>query len=807
MLFNDIKVAFRNLRKHKTYTAINVVGFAVGLACCLLIGLYVQHELSFDRFHEKADRTYRIILDSVILENEIESPLTPAPMAEVLVRDYPEVEHATRIRGTDIFDNPELTIEYEDNRFAERRLYFADASLFDVFSFPILHGDPATMLRDPFSIVLTESTAAKYFGEESALGKSLLVNKEEVYKVTGVIEDVPSASHWQFDFLASLSSQPEYTNSDWFNNSLFTYFTTKPGADIRQLEEKLTPFVHEQIAPQMGALLGVTLTEFHAGGGKLEYYAQPLTDIHLYSNLRRELGANGDAVLVYSFLAIALLILLIASANFINLSTAQSSKRAKEVGVRKVLGSDNRRLRIQFLVEAQLLCIMASGIAVFLVWQILPVFNDRLDWALHLPFDASYFIPALVLFILGIGLLAGLYPAFYLSALKPAKVLKGPLRTGSRGSRLRSGLVIAQFTITIILVSLTSFISQQMKYIQNKRLGFDASEVVTIDRGALEQHHSTGFKNEIAQLPGVQLVAAMDFVPDNLISSASLFRPPEAPEDQLEVIWRIQVDEEFIETLGMQMVAGSKASAESASGTPQVLLNETAAALFGWDDPVGELLTTQSTETQFRVAGVLEDFHFESLHQQVKPMVVTLADASSLKYIAVRLHAGTVPETLQSIEAISKTYYPEAPLVINFLDDQLDALYRRDREQGELLSLLTGLAIFIACLGLLGLAAFITEQRVKEIGVRKVMGASVPQIIALFSKSFLARVAISYCIAIPISVYLIGLWLERFAYKLPITWGIFALSGFIVLIIVQGTISYHSIRAALTNPIKSLRYE
>lgn len=807
MLFNYFKVAFRNLSRHKTYTAINTIGFAVGLACCLLIGLYVRHELSYDRFHEKADRTYRMILDSVILDNEIESPLTPAPMAATLVSDFPEVEHATRIRGTEIFDDAELVIEYGDKRFTEQRVYFADSSLFNVFSFHALSGNPSTMLAAPNSIVLTASMAAKYFGQEEALGKSLLINEENTFLITGIIEDVPTNSHWQFDFLVSLSTLPASADTDWFNNSLYTYFTTQPDADIHALEEKLKPFVNEQVSPRMSALLGMNIDRFHAEGGKLEYYAQPLLDIHLYSNLRKELQPNGDIQSVYIFVTIAFLILLIASANFINLSTAQSAGRSKEVGVRKVLGSRRHQLKLQFLIEAQLLCLASISIALVIIWRMLPMVNERLGTAMTLPLDAPLFVPILLLTIIGVSTLAGIYPAFYLSSFAPAKVLKGQIRTGMKGGRLRKSLVIAQFTITFVLATTTGLVYQQMQYVQNKRLGFDAEQVITLDLTSVDRQNVKAFKQEIQLLSGVQSLASIDHVPDRLISNAGTYRPATASTDDLEVIWQVYADENIIETLDMHLLAGEGLSSGDASGIPAVLLNQKAVDLFGWEDPVGELLASQEADNNFRVAGILEDFHFESLHEEVKPIVIALANDANLNHVAVRLNPNVIPQTLASIQLIWTSFYPETPATFSFLDDQLDALYRNDQQQAQLFGLFTGLAIFIACLGLFGLAAFMTEQRIKEVGVRKVMGASVAQILVLFSRDFLSRIAISFVIGAPIALLLIRHWLDRFAYKLPVSAGVFALAGLAVILIVLATISFHSIRAALANPINALRYE
>ena len=472
-----------------------------------------------------------------------------------------------------------------------------------------------------------------------------------------------------------------------------------------------------------------------------------------------------------------------------------------------MLGSKRSLLTIQFLLEAQLVCLLAIAGALALVASILPGLNEWLGSSLAIPFDSVWFVLTLLVASLVVGLLAGLYPAIYLSSFTPSRVLKGKVRTAMKSGKLRSGLVITQLAITVVLTTTTGFIYQQMKYIQNKKLGFDAEQVVVIDRSAVNAAQADVFRNEISRLPGVQSVSSTDYLPQPLMNSAGTFRMLDAPEDQLEVIWRVRANEEIVRTLDMRMISEIPQAQDVYRESPGVILNQTAAAMFDWDQPVGERLATGQTDEVYEVVGLLEDFHFESLHQKVKPMVIMLENTSDLRYMAVRLDPGDIPLALESIESTWKSFYPEETLSLTFLDEQLDALYRSEQKEGQLLAGFAGLAILVACLGLFGLAAYMTEQRVKEIGVRKVMGASAMQIVTLFSQQFLIRTGIAFLVALPVSIFLILQWLERFAYQSDINMGIFVLSGLIVLIVVLSTISYHSIRAAFANPIESLRYE
>lgn len=816
MIQNFIKIAFRNLRRNPGYAAINITGLAIGLACCLYILLYVRHEVSYDRFHENADRIYRLAIDANVGGQELKAPLSPAPMGRALQDHFPEVQHAARVFRSEFVGSESVHVEHEEKRFTEYRFFYTDSSFFDVFSFEVIAGNPHTMLSEPNTVVLTESMAAKYFGAaggraEQALGRVLRINHESDYRITGVIQDVPDNAHWQFDFLGSLSTFDVSESESWFGNPFTTYFVLREGASIADFEAKLIPFVNDRVAPQIKDVLGVSIEEFLASGGRYEYYPQPLTDIHLHSNLLYEMDANNDIQNVYTFSVVALLILIIASFNFMNLATAKSANRSKEVGVRKVLGAQRRQLTVQFLVESLLLCAVATVLAVALLRGMIPLLNDWFGTSHQVPVGAPGFWIVLVVAVLVVGLLSGAYPAFFLTSFKPVAVLKGKLRSGVRSGRLRSGLVIAQFSISIVLMAITGLVFQQMQYVQSKKLGFDREHVVILDRSSNFTVQSRSFKEELRRLPGVISVSGLNNVPGKLMGDDA-FRPAGAPADELNIVWMMYADEDIVETLGLEMALGEGFEFETARDSSLLILNQEAAGLYGWDVPLGERLISPfhepgGPERVYEVVGVVQDFHFESLHQAIRPIAIELARSPDLEYMAVRVAPGRVPAAVEAIEDTWASFYPETPLVMNFLDENFDALYRADQQHGRLLGTFAGLAILIACLGLFGLAAYMTEQRVKEVGVRKVLGATVSSIVILFSVEFLKKVGIAFVIGIPVALFLMGQWLERFAYRTEISWEIFALSGFLAGLITVGTISYHAIRTALTDPAKTLRYE
>ncbi len=804
MIKNYLKIALRNLRKHKGYTFINITGLAVGLACCLLIVLFVRDELSYDRYHDNADRIYRITLDALLGEQEIHGPISPAPMAQALVNDFPEVVQATRL----FTFRDKTLVRYEDNRFVEERFFFGDSTFFEVFTFPFLQGDPETALVEPNTVVLTESTARKYFGQQNPIGQTLRVNERTDYEVTGVMADVPTNSHFHFDFLGSLGTLDNSRNPMWVSNNFRTYFLLADGHSPEALQAKFPAMVKNYAGPQVEQFLGITIDQFFASGGRFAFQIQALTDVHLHSQLDFEIEPNGDITYVYAFSIVAFLILLIACINFMNLATARSANRAKEVGVRKVLGSNRRQLTLQFLMESMLLSVIALGVALVLAAVLLPVFNSLSGKALQIDYLDGFMLSGVIGLAVLVGLLAGSYPAFFLASFSIVNVLKGQGLVGMKSSGLRSGLVVFQFVISIALMIGTAMVYRQVDFIQNKRLGFDKEHVIVLERFNALGPQQQAFKQQIQQHPNVVAVAAANTLPGRSFGDTS-FIPEGAPPEEILSLRLLYTDFDLLETLNLELVDGRFFSRDFATDSAAVVLNEAAVKELGWTEAVGKRLVSPSfngEETEFiTVVGVVKDFHFQSLREAIRPLGLFIG--RNLNYLAVRIQPGDISGTLAAFETQWKTFAPGQPFTYSFLDRDVDALYQADQRTGSLFGTFALLAIMIACLGLFGLAAFTAEQRTKEIGVRKVLGASVSGIVLLLSKEFTKLVALAFIVAAPLAYFATNRWLQDFAFQVAFSWWIFVIAGLAALAIAWLTVSYQSIRAALTNPVEALRYE
>ena len=808
MFKNYFKIALRNLLKSKGYTLINVAGLALGLAACLLILLFVQDELSYDRHHAEADQIYRVTLEALLGEQEINGPITPAPMAQALVNDYPEVVQATRL----FTFSGETLVRYEANQFIEERFFFGDSTVFDVFTFPLLQGDPETALVEPNTVVLTESTARKYFGQEDPMGKTIRVDDQFDYEVTGVMEDVPETSHFHFDFLGSLGTLGNSRNPMWVSNNFRTYFILADGQRAEALEAKFPAMVEKYAGPQVEEILGITIDQFFASGGKFEFHLQALTDIHLHSHLNYEIEPNGDITYVYAFSIIAFLILLIACINFMNLATARSAGRAKEVGVRKVLGSNRRQLTLQFLMESMLLSLIALGVALVLAVALLPVFNTLSGKALESNYGDGVMLSGLIGLAVLVGLLAGSYPAFFLASFRIVNVLKGQGQAGLKSSKLRSGLVVFQFVISIVLMIGTAMVYRQVDFVQSKHLGFEKEHVIVLERFDALGPQQEAFKQQLVQHPNVVAVAGANTLPGRTFGDTSFFVEG-APPDQLRNIRVLMTDFDLLETLNLDLIDGRFFSHDFSTDSSAVILNEAAVKEFGFAEAeaVGKRLVSpgfgDEEEQYISIIGVVKDFHFQSLHDTIRPLGLFIG--RNFTYLAARIQPEDIPGTLAALETQWQTFAPEQPLTYSFLDSDVDALYQRDQRQGSLFGTFALLAIMIACLGLFGLAAFTAEQRTKEIGVRKVLGASVPGIIVLLSKEFTTLVVIAFVVAAPAALWAMTQWLEGFAYSMDLVgaWWIFLGAGAAALLIAWLTVGYQSIRAALTNPVEALRYE
>ncbi|CCG98229.1 protein of unknown function DUF214 [Fibrella aestuarina BUZ 2] len=812
MLANYIKIAWRSLRKNKAFTFINSIGLAMGLATCMLIMLFVLDELSYDRFNEKADRIVRVIFRGSSAGGAMNEAHVMPPVAQALKADYPEVEDATRIR---MAGSPIVTVN--NTTFREAAVAFADSNLLQVFTLPLLEGNAKTALLRPNTAVITQALARKYFGDKDPLGQLIsLKSWNATYQVTGVIDNVPTNSHFHFDLFLSMASLPEAKANSWMTSEFFTYLVLPKGYDYKRLEAKLPQVVEKYIGPQLKQAMGMSLSQFRQKGNDIGLYLQPLTDIHLHSSFAFDLGTNGNRQYVYLFGVVALLMLGIACINFMNLSTAGASKRAKEVGVRKVLGSARQSLTAQFLVESLLLTAFSLLLAVGLVYVTLPFFNELADKALTLNFIATpWLAPALLLLGLVVGVLAGSYPAFFLSAFKPIAVLKGGSAGGTRsvGGRnrisLRSGLVVVQFAVSILLTIGTAVVYQQLNYIQTKKLGYSKEQVLVLPETWLLGKNEAVFRDKIRQDSRVVNVSTSRFLPAGPSSNNNFFVYPEANSTQLVKTLRYDVDEAYIPTLGMKLAAGRNFSSAFGTDSSGVILNETAARILGWStNALGHTIghaDNQGHVSTFRVIGVVNDFHFKSLHEPIAPLVMTLGNTGGVAIVKVK--AQDISGLLASLKSQWNQLTAEAPFTYSFLDERFANTYKAEQKIGLILGLFAGLTIFVACLGLFGLATFTAEQRTKEIGVRKVLGATVPGIVALLSKDFLKLVLIALLIAVPLGWYAMTQWLAGFAYKVEIAWWTFAGAGTLAIVIALLTVSYQSISAALMNPVNSLRAE
>jgi putative ABC transport system permease protein len=691
-------------------------------------------------------------------------------------------------------------------------MVYADPTIFSVFTLPMIEGDPKTALKDPHTVVITEKMAEKYFNTTNAVGKVLTFNDTSLYKVTGIIKNIPSQSHFHFDFFISMPSLQESKENAWFSNNFKTYLLLRPDANINALKAKLPEFMHKHAGPQLQDILHLTFDKFEQSGNYYRFSITPLAKIHLQSNERDEFEANGNIQTVYIFSAIAVLILLIACVNFMNLSTARSANRAKEVGVRKVLGSARKYLIAQFLTESIMVTLVGAIIAVLAAWALLGVFNNLAAKELAItPQILLWLLPSLVVFIIVIGCLAGSYPAIYLSSFQPIQVLKGKLAAGFKNSMLRNVLVVGQFVISIGLIIGTLVIYNQLKYIENKDIGFDREHVMTVwDTWTLGDKAKT-FKQEVKQLAGVQSVSMTGYLPtDGADNNSSVFKDPVLDQKRaiLSSIWF--VDQDYIPTMGMKMVAGRNFSTQMTTDSTAVIINESAAKLLAFGDPLNKLLYVPQDNMAkvmkpYHIVGVVKDFNFKSLRENVTPMI--LFNGEDRGALNIRMKSADIKALEEQIKAKWTTFSPNHAFNYSFMDKDFDKIYRTEQRTGQIAISFTSLAIIIACLGLFGLAAYAAEQRTKEIGIRKVLGANVTNIVGMLSRNFLLLVLISIIIASLPAWYFMDKWLQGFAYRQSFQWWIVGVAGLGAILIAFVTISFQSIKAALTNPVKSLRSE
>ncbi|MFQ6104843.1 MAG: ABC transporter permease [Candidatus Glassbacteria bacterium] len=805
MIKNYITIALRNIERHRVYAFVNILGLAIGMACCILILLWVIDELSFDRYHKNADRIYRLCLDAN-MDYSLRGPVSSTPAALVLKEDFPEVLDAVRI------DYPQrMLVKYRDKGFYQNGIIYADNSIFNVFTFPLIRGNPGTALEEPYTVVITETVAEKFFGDEDPLGKVMRFDDTSDYTVTGVMKDVPINSHLSFTIVCSMETHyvehPEIME-EWLPFHFYTYLLLAEGTEPSIVEEKFPALIDTYLSPYS-----------ELAGAEIEFFLQRLTDIHLHSNTDLEIASTGNITYVYLFSAIALFILLMACFNFINLSTARSATRAREVGMRKTFGADRGRLIRQFIGESTLHCLFAIILSFVFLEAALPLFNTCSGRPLATNyFRTLWFIPGCLGFAVVVGHLAGGYPAFFLSSFKPVRVLRGTLAAGASHSSFRRVLVILQFVISVSLIIGTITIYEQLAFMKNKKLGYDKRDVLVLPFVRAPDFESfISLKEGLKTVPGVVNATVTDRVPG--FGSVKIGVIPEGwGEDKSQLIRIISIDPDYLATMGMELVAGRNFSREIASDTTEsVIINETAVRAFGWDDPIGKTITMKDEADTLRmsrtrrVIGVVGDFHLSSLHSPIEPLIFEYSPVvifpEDYRMLAVRLAPLDVSETIELLSQKWDELVPSRPLDYFFLDDAIGNKYWAEMKLGKLGLYFSMLAVLIGCLGLFGMSAYSAEQRTKEVGIRKALGASVGGVVRLLSKEFLILVAIANLIAWPIAYLAMSRWLDNFAYHTELGWGVFLLAGVLSVTIALLTVIFQAYKAARANPVDALRYE
>ena len=829
------KVAWRNAIANKQFTLLNILGLSIGITACLMIALYVQEELSYDNFHEDADQVYRINQPLIWGDWDAEFGSTGPAVALALREDIPEFTEVLRIH-----DSGENLVTHEPKNgnpvsFKEARVYTAEANFFDVFSFPVIAGNPKTALAAPLSIVITKSMATKYFGEEDAMGKMLEVRQGDyasTFKVTAVLEDIPTNSHIQFDMMTSMNTYRhiEARQWTWVWTTFVTYVKVAPGADLEKINEKLQAIPPKWAAPAVERAFGESYAEFVPDGKKWTLTMQPIREAYLYSPITgNRIGPSLEILLMLKYLAaVGILVLMLSCINFMNLSTARSAGRAKEVGVRKVLGSGRKAIANQFVFESIMFVFASTTIALILCELFIGGFNSIANKTLTLQAELANpsFLLAIVLFILGLGFLAGSYPAFYLSSFKPIQALKGKTSNGFRGKGIRNSLVVLQFTISVALIITTFFVQKQLNYTSNYNLGFENENILQVHNLELLGYEKMAtLQNKLQQNSAFTAVGYSDLVAPNIFNEDKY--KAEGPENNPITTNRLIVDEDYVDLLGLSFIVGRNFDDSRASDKYGIILNTSAAKSFGFggpkdydqDSPIGKFITFPTSESiKFEVIGVVDDFNYNSLRMSIQPLMIAHKKNDELynigtSYLSARIDptvvnsASKMKSLLDEVKADLISLKPGLPFEYSFMDESFESSFRTEQQMTSVLNIFTVVALSIACIGLFGLAAFTSEQRTKELGVRKVLGASVKDIVLLFSTEFTRLVVVSILIAVPLAYYAVKTWLADFAYQTPITASVFIFAGALALVIAWCTISFQSLKSAYRNPVEALRDE
>ncbi|NVO11974.1 MAG: ABC transporter permease [Bacteroidales bacterium] len=800
-----LKTGFRNLSKYKFYSFINILGLAIGIAGSLLIVLYVSNELSYDKFNKDYERIYRVGVNGKVRGEPINMAVSCAPMAKALLSDFPEVEQATRL--TKMGD---WLIGSGDRKFNEENFLFADSTFFNVFGYKLVKGDPKKVLNRPRTMVMTVSGAKKYFGNEDPVGKSIRVeNDSTLFEITGIMEDLPVNSHFHFLLLGSTISYPNNSeNQFWLSNNFYTYVKLKKGTNPKEFEKKLRTLLVKYIGPQLKQALNISIEDFEKSGGSYKYFIQPLGDIHLKSKLQYELEPNGNILYIYIFSVVAVLILLIACINFMNLATARSATRAKEVGLRKVVGSDKSKLISQFLAESILVSFIALILSLLIVELVLPSFNQLLDIKLSMGYLTTWYtVPALIGFSIVIGLISGSYPSFFLASFNPISVLKGKLKAGARSSVLRTTLVISQFTVSIVILLATTVVFLQLRYMQNYNLGFVKENKIIIKRSDGLKKNMDVFKQEAAKVPGIISVANANAIPGKNYSLNAFLLEGDANAGTTYTIQQGFVSPDFEKTLGLELVEGRFLSHDIPTDSNAVVISQATVKALELEKPLQHRIMSPGQPPRYwQIVGVVKDFHIESLRSNVAPIALTFMPGNFEGIVIVSIEPGSEQKAVNGMREIWSKL-SEFPFEYYFLDDSLNRMYKGEQRTGIILISFSVLAIIISCLGLLGMVSFTTSLRTKEIAIRKTLGAEGRTIIAILSSETLKMIIISTVVAWVISWYALSKWLQNFAYHTKISPYLFVAVPAIITIISFVTISFEVIKATRRNPADVLKYE
>jgi putative ABC transport system permease protein len=808
MLKNFLVHTARNMRKQGGYVMLNMTGLIVGITSFLFISLYVINELSYDRFHSNYENIYRLKVIGRMAGSELNQAVTAAPMAQAMLNDYPEILKATRVRGMG-----DWLVGYGENRFNEEGVLFADSTFFDVLDFKLLKGDPATALTRPRSMVMTEDYAKKYFGTAEPVGQQVTMESDTIlYTITGVMENVPDNSHIKFDMLASISTYPQQANNQfWISHNFYTYIVTAEGTQKDALQEKLQEMVIKYVGPQLQEVIGTSVEDFRKAGNDFSYVLEPLKDIHLKGATQYNLEPPGSLSTVYIFAVIAVLILVVAIINYVNLATAKSAGRAKEVGVKKVAGASRSGLISQFLGESVILAALASITALLLVIALTPLFNQLIGKTLTVGLTGLNITTFVLVLILFVGFAAGFYPAIVLASFRPAEVLKGTLSPGSMSKRLRGILVVFQFAVAIVIIIGSIIVYRQLNFMTKKDLGFDKENLIVIRRSDAFWRQRETFRNQVMQIDGVVNAGFSRQVPGMDFSNNAFFRDDD-PEKNTYLLQQAWVSFDFPQTLGVELISGRFFSREYGTDSTAVLINEAAVRLLGLKEPVvGQYILQPAGPQQFnryQIIGVMKDFNITSMHKAIDPVCFSvLFPGGGDQFATVRLTGKNIPATIAEIEKKWKEFTPSQPFGYEFFADTWNNLYSSEMKTGRIFILFSLLAIFIASIGLIGLVAFMTNKRTKEIGIRKTYGASVPVVLNLLIREIVILILISSLIAWPLAWYGSGFWLEGFADKAAINPLIYLLATIGVLIIGFLSVSYQTIKAAGYSPANALRIQ